>query len=254
MAEITETPVEIETPEGRGAVILVCEHASNHIPDAYGGLGLDAAGRLSHAAWDPGALPLARLLSRALDAPLVAGRISRLVYDCNRPPEAADAMPEKTETIEVPGNRGLDAAARAARIKAVYEPFSRALAELVAARRDGAALVTVHSFSPTWFGVPRPVELGILHDEDTRLADLMLAGAAFLPARQVARNAPYGPQDGVTHTLRRHGLANGLPNVMLEVRQDLLGDAEAQAQIAREILTLLRPALAALGLGEAQDA
>ena len=70
----------------------------------------------------------------------------------------------------------------------------------------------------------------------------------------MARNAPYGPQDGVTHTLRRHGLANGLPNVMLEVRRDLLGDAEAQAQIAREILTLLRPALAALGLGEAQDA
>lgn len=254
MAEITETPVEIEAPDGRGAVILVCEHASNHIPEAYGGLGLDKAARLSHAAWDPGALPLARLLSRALDAPLVAGSISRLVYDCNRPPEAPDAMPEKSEMIEVPGNRGLDAAARAERVRRVCEPFREALAGVIAARRGPVALVTVHSFSPTWFGVPRPVELGILHDVDTRLADLMLAGAGTLPARQVARNAPYGPQDGVTHTLRRHGLANGLPNVMLEVRQDLLSGAAAQAQIAQEILALLRPALAALGLGEAQDA
>lgn len=254
MAENTDIAVEIVNPDGHGAVILVCEHASNHIPDRYRGLGLDAAARQSHAAWDPGAEPLARLLARALDAPLVAGRISRLVYDCNRPPEAASAMPERSETVAVPGNVGLDAGARAERVRQVYAPFTEALEGVIAARQAPVALVTVHSFSPTWFGVPRAVELGILHDADARLADLMLAQAAALPARRISRNAPYGPEDGVTHTLRRHGLANGLANVMLEVRHDLLGTAEAQAAMAGEILALLRPALAALDLGEAQDA
>lgn len=254
MTEIDRNPVAIVNPDGRGAVILVCEHASNHIPDAYRGLGLDAAARQSHAAWDPGAEPLARHLVQALDAPLVAGRVSRLVYDCNRPPEAPSAMPERSETIEVPGNRGLDAPARAARARAVYEPFTEALAAMIATRKVPVALVTVHSFSPTWFGAPRAVEIGILHDADTRLADLMLARAPALTDRRIVRNAPYGPQDGVTHTLRRHGLANGLPNVMLEVRQDLLATPAAQRARAEEILTLLRPALAALGLGEAQDA
>ena len=254
MTGIIENPVDILNPDGRGAVILVCEHASNHIPDAYGGLGLDDAARESHAAWDPGALPLARLLAQALDAPLVAGRISRLVYDCNRPPDAASAMPERSEMIDVPGNHGLDANARRDRTKSIYEPFTKALTEVIAARHPPVALITVHSFSPTWFGTPRAVEIGILHDTDSRLADLMLTEAPALAPRRIERNAPYGPEDGVTHTLRLHGLAGGRPNVMLEVRQDLLRTDAAQQQMADEILHMLSPALAALGLGKAHDA
>lgn len=255
MVESVENVVEILNAEGGGPVLLVCEHASNHIPAAYDGLGLDRNARASHAAWDPGAEALARLLSRALDAPLVAARVSRLVYDCNRAPGDPSAMPEQSEAIIVPGNRGLDAAARAARAGAVYEPFSAALAGVITRRRAVAApfaLVTIHSFSPTWFGTPRAVEIGILHDTDTRLADAMLAEA---PAhRRVLRNAPYGPEDGVTHTLCQHGLANNLPNVMIEARNDLIASAAGQQGIAAEILAMLRPALAALSLGEAHDA
>jgi predicted N-formylglutamate amidohydrolase len=257
MVEPATKPVEILNGDGRGPALLVCEHASNHFPAAWGDLGLDAAARESHAAWDPGAEALATLLSRALDAPLVAGRVSRLIYDCNRPPEDPSAMPERTETIAVPGNAALDPAARAARVRAVYTPFSDALAALIARRRAQGtpfALVTVHSFSPTWFGVPREVEIGILHDADSRLADAMLAHAPALPRRRIARNAPYGPEDGVTHTLRLHGLANGLPNVMLELRNDLLATAGAREEIATGLLALLRPALADLMPREAQDA
>jgi predicted N-formylglutamate amidohydrolase len=255
MVEIAENAVEIVNPEGRGAVVLVCEHASNHIPATYGGLGLEDPARQSHAAWDPGAAPLARLLSRALDAPLVAGRISRLVYDCNRPPEAPSAMPERTETIAVPGNVGLDEAARAARVARVYAPFTRATSDLIARRgRAGTpfALITMHSFTPRWMGQPRAVEIGILHDSDARLADAMLAQE--VPGRRVERNAPYGPADGVTHSLRLHGIANDLPNVMLEIRNDLIATPAQQDRIAAEVLGLLHPALARLRLGEAHDA
>lgn len=257
MAEMTEKAVEIVNETGGGPVILVCEHASNHFPAAWGDLGLDVAARESHAAWDPGAEALATLLAQAIDAPLVAGRVSRLVYDCNRPPEDPSAMPERTETIAVPGNAGLGAAARAARVRAVYAPFTDALAGLITRRRAHGtplALVTVHSFSPAWFGAPREVEMGILHDDDSRLADAMLSLAPSLPHRRIARNAPYGPEDGVTHTLRLHGLENGLPNVMLELRNDLLKTDNARKAIADDVLALLRPALAALMPREAQDA
>ena len=245
----TDGPVEVVNGAGEGPVLFLCEHASNHIPDRYAGLGLRPEDRASHAAWDPGARDLAVRLAAALDSPLIAARISRLVYDCNRPPEVESATPERSETIEVPGNRGLDAAARAKRARQIYAPFcARVDATLAQRRAAGLAsvLVTVHSFTPVWHGQPRAVEIGILHDDDTRLADAMLAVAGTIAPRRVERNRPYGPEDGVTHSLRLHGIGNGLANVMIEVRNDLLRTEEERQRIAEELLALLGPALAAL--------
>lgn len=239
--------VEVINPQGAGGVLLLCEHAANHIPERYDGLGLDAAARDSHAAWDPGARALALRLSQALDAPLVAGRVSRLVYDCNRPPEAASAMPAKSERIEVPGNRNLTPEQRAERTETVYRPFCAAVSEVIAARQargQATALITVHSFTPVYNGVARQTEIGILHDSDSGIADAMLAAAPQLPHRRIARNDPYGPEDGVTHSLKLHGIAHGLPNVMIEVRNDLLADAAGIEALAQELMTLLAPALA----------
>lgn len=238
-------PVEILNADGQGPVVLICEHASNFIPEDYCGLGLAAEDRVSHAAWDPGARDLTLRLSKSLDAPVVAAKVSRLVYDCNRPPEALSAMPAQSERIKVPGNRSLTSAARAARIEQVYVPFCAAVSAVLDARPD-AIVVTVHSFNATFHGTPRTVELGILHDSDSRLADAMLARTAALPGRQVARNMPYGPDDGVTHSLRLHALSRGLSNVMIEVRNDLLQRPEQVAIMAQEILVLLQPALADL--------
>jgi predicted N-formylglutamate amidohydrolase len=87
-----------------------------------------------------------------------------------------------------------------------------------------------------------------LHDTDSRIADAMLDHASTLPHRRVDRNEPYGPADGVTHSLRLHGIDRGLPNVMIEIRNDLLASDADQAALAREIHLLLVPALSALGL------
>lgn len=249
-SENTEA-VEVLNPQGAGPAILLCEHASHHVPAEYDGLGLDAASARSHAAWDPGARDLALCLSRTLDAPLVAGRVSRLVYDCNRPPDSPSAMPAQTELIEIPGNRHLTAEQRAARTRAVYRPFCAAVETVIGDRRARGlptALITVHSFTPLWFGLPRAVEIGILHDADARMADLMLRAARHLPGRKVERNQPYGPDDGVTHSLQLHGVAQDLPNVMIEVRNDLLATPRAVAMIADELHSLLAPALSGLGL------
>ena len=241
--------VEINNPEGSGVALILCEHASNHIPEAYSGLGLRPGDRNSHAAWDPGARAIALHLSEALNSPMVESRVSRLVYDCNRPPEAASAMPEKSELIEVPGNQNLTAEQRQVRTGKFYVPFCDAVSDMVQARKAAGlqtVLITIHSFTPVYYGQQRAVEIGILHDDDSAMADAMLAHADLLPNRRVERNEPYGPQDGVTHSLQIHGLAHDLANVMIEVRNDLVRTPDEETAMAKELLTLIRPALADL--------
>lgn len=240
-----EAPVRVVNRHGASPVVLVCEHASNRIPAAYGDLGLDAETRASHAAYDPGALALAERLSALFDAALVAGTLSRLVYDLNRPPGEPSAMPERSERFDIPGNRALSAADRAARVAAVYRPFERTLAGLLDARGTGV-LVTVHSFTPDYFGRPRSTEFGILHDADARLAERMLSLAPSTIGLRTERNRPYGPEDGVTHTLVRHALSRGWPNVMLEIRNDLIATAHQQDALAGRIHALIERALAQL--------
>jgi predicted N-formylglutamate amidohydrolase len=249
----SDAAVEVLNPNGAGPAVLLCEHASAHIPAVYRGLGLSRAVWDSHAVWDPGALSVSRHLSAMLDAPLIAGGVSRLVFDCNRPPEAPSAIPERSELIEVPGNQNLSDAERAHRTETVYRPFCAAVSAVLEARKareQATALVTIHSFAPVYFGKPRSVEIGILHDSDSRLADAMLAQAGGPGSRWIERNRPYGPGDGVTHSLKIHGIANGLQNVMIEVRSDLLTTADERAGTARELTTLLTPALRAVGLAK----
>ncbi len=239
---LSDTAEIVTTLAGGSEIVLVCEHASAHIPPELNDLGLAAADRLSHAVWDPGALAVAQHMAQLLDATLVASGISRLVYDCNRPPHAPDAMPEQSELIRVSGNLGLDAAARKARTDSYYTPFKAALAAAIAGRSD-PIIITVHSFTPTYHGKPRAVEIGILHDTDTRLADAMLANAALFSPLDIQRNAPYGPEDGVTHTLKEHAIAGGHPNIMLELRNDLIADDTAQHAMARMLSDWIAAAL-----------
>jgi predicted N-formylglutamate amidohydrolase len=241
-----QTAVDVSGPDGPAPVLFLCEHASREIPAEYGGLGLSEEVSSSHAAWDPGALLLARTLAAKFSGPLVAGAVSRLVYDCNRPPEAADAIPAKSEIYEIPGNTGLKEEARAARAAAVYAPFCAAV-DAAIARAGPKALVTIHSFTPVYFGQSRKVEIGILHDADSRLADAVLSrarGQGF----GVQRNQPYGPEHGVTHSLKLHAMRRGLLNVMIEVRNDLLAAAGGQDRISAFLEAALRQALADCGV------
>lgn len=241
--------VVVESPDAMGPVVVVCEHAARALPRSLGDLGLSSEALESHIAWDPGALGVARRVAAAFQAPLVAARYSRLVYDCNRPPEAPGAIAPRSEVYDVPGNVGLDDKARSARVDEFYRPFRDAVAELLDARIAAGlrpALVTVHSFTPVYFGKPRAVEIGLLHDADSRLVDAMLEAAPLAGERRVERNAPYGPADGVTHTLVVDALPRGLANVMIEIRNDLLPDEAGERRMADEVIALLRAGLAKL--------
>jgi predicted N-formylglutamate amidohydrolase len=237
--------VALENATAASGVVLVCEHASSVLPPAAGDLGLSAEALSSHIAWDPGALEIARRLSKALDGLLVHQRFSRLIYDCNRPPESPAAMPEKSEIYEIPGNRDLGPAERYARTAALYVPFHDRIArEIVRLKGEGRrpVIVTVHTFTPVYFGKAREVEVGILHDTDSRLADAMLDAATGGPYR-AERNSPYGPEDGVTHTLRLHALPEGFANVMIEVRNDLVQEASGVEAVSSYLADLISKGL-----------
>jgi predicted N-formylglutamate amidohydrolase len=221
-------PAALVNESGRSPYVLVCEHASNRLPKALGALGLPAAQLQRHIAWDLGAEQLARRISRLTDAPLVLQHYSRLAYDCNRPPDSADAMPEVSETTDIPGNRNLSAADRLARIRDIYRPFHAAVADLLdrrAAEGVRSLVVTIHSFTPVYKGRRRALELGILHDRDTGLAERLMASLTDVDARF---NEPYGPKDGVLHTLNLHAAPRGLGHAMIEVRNDFLADGRGQ--------------------------
>lgn len=245
-----ELPVfEVINPGGAAPIVLVCEHASAVIPSSLDDLGLSETARNSHIAWDPGALEVAVALSRSLDAPLVAARISRLVYDCNRPPDTNASIPSQSEVFEVPGNRELNDTARRARVDEVYEPFRQTLAGVIAdKKRSGPtpALITIHSFTPVYFGHARSVQLGILHSDNTALAEAMLSHAADVSDLNVQRNQPYGSEDGVLHTLELHGQKNGLPSVMIEIRNDLLNSADGVRAVSGVLSKLITQGLSAI--------
>jgi predicted N-formylglutamate amidohydrolase len=238
--------VEVFNSAGEGPYVLSCDHASIEIPAEFANLGLDPELLTEHIAWDPGAREVAVELARRLDAPLVIPRVSRLVHDCNRPGGSVDAMPEESAGIAIPGNRGLSPGDRRARARRFYQPFHDALDGAIRSKLDAGLLpilVTVHSFTPVYRGRVRSVELGIVHDDDRRLADALLAVAERSAELATRRNDPYGPADGVTHTLRRHALPLGLLNVMIEIRNDLIRDEAGQALLAKRLEAYLGEAL-----------
>ncbi|WP_424140440.1 N-formylglutamate amidohydrolase [Roseomonas chloroacetimidivorans] len=128
-------PVTLVNAEGASPFVLLCEHASNHIPARYDALGLPAHELGRHIAWDIGAADLARRLSALLDAPLILSGVSRLVIDLNRPPGVATSIPERSEDTVIPGNAGIDTVERAVREAAWFHPFHQAVTALLDRRK-----------------------------------------------------------------------------------------------------------------------
>ncbi len=235
LLEGEDDPVIPVNEAGRSPYVLICEHAGNRMPRKLGSLGLAESELARHIAWDIGAEGVARLLSRLIDAPLMLQRYSRLVYDCNRPPESAAAMPEVSETTRIPGNENLGAEDKLARIAAIYRPFHAAVSAVLDARAahgQAVSVVSIHSFTPVYKVKRRDFELGILHDRDTRLADMLVKG---FPKADVRRNEPYGPKDGVLHTLNLHAGVRGLWHAMIEIRNDLIAQERGQDEWAQRL-------------------
>jgi predicted N-formylglutamate amidohydrolase len=232
-------PAELINEAGTSPVFLVCEHASNRLPKNLGTLGLQPADLQRHIAYDIGAEGVSRLLAKLLNAPLVLQRYSRLAYDCNRSPEHPGAMPEVSEVFEIPGNKGLSPDQRLARITSIYRPFHESLAAALdrrAAHAKPTLFVTIHSFTKIYLGKTRDVELGLLFDRDSSLANML---AKSFPGIVTRLNEPYSAKEGVRHKENLHAATRGLPNIMIEIRNDLIATERGQQEWAQRLSVAL---------------
>jgi predicted N-formylglutamate amidohydrolase len=233
MSETDPPAVTMVNQAGASPVVLLCEHAANHIPARYGRLGLTDADLRRHIAYDIGAAEVARELSRRLDAVLVLSGYSRLLIDCNRPLAASSSIPERSEATDIPGNIGIDGAERACRDALFFAPFRERVAAMLDARlREGrpTLLIGMHSFTPVYLGMRRVWHAGFLYLRAARLGRALIEALRAADASLVVGdNEPYQVTFEGDFTVPYQGDARGIPTALIEVRQDLIGDAAGQA-------------------------
>lgn len=218
-------------------LLLICDHAVNAIPSEYGTLGLPVAELERHIAYDIGAYAITRRLARALGAPAISTRFSRLVIDVNRGLDDPTLIMRLSDGSVVPGNCRIDAAERDRRVAHYYEPYHMAIDALIEecmAAGVPPALLSVHSFTERWKGEARPWHAAILWDRDYRLAVPLLEALRADPSILVGENEPY---DGklAGDCMWQHGTRRGLAHTIIEVRQDLVRDEAGQAAWAERI-------------------
>ena len=218
-------PFSILNLNGAAPAVLLCDHAGNRVPAALDNLGLDAAARARHIAWDIGAAEVTRHLADLLDAPAVLSEYSRLVIDCNRAVDDPTAMRQISDRTIMPANRGLDNTDRALRAESVYWPYHSAVAATidgVAARGVVPAVVSIHTCTPVMKGFERPWHIGVLSNTDRSMADLLIAELSRDTALCIGDNQPYSGLDPHGYSIETHALPGARPNVLLEIRQDLV--------------------------------
>jgi predicted N-formylglutamate amidohydrolase len=240
-------PVNILNPHGASPFLLIGDHAGNAVPSALGSLGLGEEEMTRHIAWDPGTGNLGARLSAELDAVFIHQTYSRLVIDCNRDPERADAIPAMSDMVRVPGNDDLAPSDRAARVREIHSPYQDAIAAELA-RRDAAEkeaiLVSLHSFTPAMQGIARPWEIGVLYSEgNTSFARSVLRLLRASGDLVVGDNQPY-VMDSTDYTVPRHAFPLHRRYIEIEIRQDLLAEPEHHAAWSTRLAVQLRLAAA----------
>jgi predicted N-formylglutamate amidohydrolase len=237
-AAITPKPdwppaVEILNDRGRSPFVLICEHASNHIPAEYAKLGLNDKELARHIAWDIGAADVTRALSKQLDASAFLAGYSRLLIDLNRPLHVADSIPLHSEATDIVGNHSLSEAERERRARLMFHPFQDSLRAHIDQRAaDGRRniLIAIHSFTPVYLGQPRSWHAGVLFDEAQALGQALISQLSRDPLLNVGANVPYSVSAEADYALVVHGDLLGNPAVLIEIRNDLIDDAAGVAE------------------------
>jgi predicted N-formylglutamate amidohydrolase len=242
-------PVRMLRPQGRSDFLLTGDHAGRAIPPRLGDLGLPDSERARHIAWDIGIAGVTERLSEVLDATAVLQTYSRLVIDCNRQPGLDSSIPTISELTPIPGNEGLSAEEREARRREIFAPYHACIAELIEARNAAGrriVLISMHSFTPVFKGIPRQVEVGVLYNRDARLPHILLDLLRAEGDLAVGDNEPYAVGDLSDYTVPVHAERRGLAHVEIEIRQDLIADEAGQAAWAARLARLLPAADARL--------
>ena len=243
LTEADLPPVLEFNEAGASPYLLACDHYGRIIPRTLGDLGVPASELTRHIAWDIGIAGVAERLSDHLNAHLIAQRYSRLVIDCNRPPDVASSVPLISEATLIPGNEGLARDAAEVRRREIFDPYHRRLGEVIDARiqrGQPTVLIALHSFTPVYAGIARPWHIGTLYQRDRTLPPLLLQQLRAEGDLVVGDNEPYAVNDATDYTIPVHGERRGLINTGIEIRQDLIGDQSGEKQWADRLARILR--------------
>jgi predicted N-formylglutamate amidohydrolase len=243
LLEPNEPPAfHVERPHGQSPFFLACDHAGARMPRKLGFLGVHADDMLRHIAWDIGAAGVTLKLAAALDAVAILQTYSRLVIDCNRRPGIPTSIVRISEATRIPGNEAVTIEDAVAREREIFRPYhDRIRTELDArqAQRRRAILISVHSFTPTFHGTPRPWHAGVLYNKDPRFAAELLRHLRAEPGLVVGDNEPYAVGDTTDYTIPEHGERRGIFHVGIELRQDLITTENGQAEWAQRLARVL---------------
>ena len=245
---MTDNAFDLIRPANPSRWLVTCDHASNAVPAWINGgdLGLPADQMARHIAFDIGAASVTRHLASALYATAVLSTFSRLVIDPNRGELDPTLVMRISDGAIIPANRYIDDAAKEERLNRLYRPYHQAYAHAAAAR-DDTVICAIHSFTPQMQGRPsRPWEVGVLYADDDRLARPVIA-ACEAAGWCTGDNEPYigyFPGDAID----RHATPFNRPNILIELRQDLIADSAGQALWAARLAPILGQSLAHTGL------
>ena len=234
-------PFRVLNPSAEKPLLLICDHASRLFPKSVGDLGVDPIARRCHLAWDIGAGALTERLAESLGATAVLASYSRMVVDCNRNLMDPSAFIEFGDGVVIHGNCGLSQYEKDRRAEELYWPYHYAIShELRRLSGHGflPAFFAIHSFTPVLNGESREWEIGVLWDADRPTAEVVIDG--FRAAGyHVGDNEPYSGKAPMDFTVDHHAESAGLPHVGIEIRQDLIDDAEGVESIASVLEPLI---------------
>ena len=237
-------PIELIPGADASDVLFICDHASNQVPGEYGDLGLPQAQFARHIAWDIGAAAATRRLAERFHAPAVLTCFSRLLIDPNRGADDPTLVMRISDGAIIPGNAGIDEAEIERRRGRYWRPYRDAIGtalEAMMACGKTPAIVSLHSFTPAWKNFQRLWQMAVLWDTDDRIAHPLIE-ALRAGGLTIGDNEPYdGALEG--DTLYEHGTQKGLAHVLVEFRQDLVGDAAGVNKWADRLGYALAPVL-----------
>ena len=228
-------PYSIYNAEGTAPILLVCDHASREFPAAMQQLGVADWVLDQHVACDIGAGMVTRHLAKRLNAPAVLAGYSRLIVDLNRKLHDAGAFIKVSDGIAIPGNLDIGDEEKEQRIQSFFNPYHDAISRQLdnfKARGIVPAFLSIHTCTPVFNNVVRHCHIGVMWDGDPRIPVPLLQQLKRRQDLRIGDNEPYTGRHPNDYTIDFHAEATGIPNVGIEVRQDLVNTPEGAARWA----------------------
>jgi len=235
---------DIINPSGNANIVLICEHASNHVPDEYEKLGLCDQQLELHIAWDIGIAKVTENLASSLGASAILAGFSRLLIDANRALDQNGLIPTHSDGHIIPKNSALSKDDIKQRVDQFYTPFHQAADELIKKKshhQEAPLIFNMHSFTPYMNDLARPWHTGMLWNKDPRIANALMKSLSKR-GFQVGNNEPYTGVE-LNHTMNTHGTEHGFPHVNIEIRQNEIDTPQGiskWSEILHEELKMIR--------------